>query len=119
MLRVAGSIDPNDKSSTGVGEGGYIDGQGPIEYRIRFENLADGLGGRPAGCGHRCPRCETRLVDPSSCSSSASTDAVIVPPEWRLRLFRVATDRTDPNPVQCEIHLNPVTGELIGRLSLV
>ncbi|MEZ5278474.1 MAG: RHS repeat-associated core domain-containing protein [Opitutaceae bacterium] len=109
--RVVSSYDPNDKASTGVGEGGYIDGQGPIEYRIRFENLPTASAAAQ----------QVRISDFLDVKLDWSTlellefglnDAVIVPPEGATGYSGVARVSADPNPVQCEIHLDPATGEL-------
>ncbi len=110
--RVVSSFDPNDKSATGVGDGGYIDGQGPIEYRIRFENLATASAAAQ----------QVRVTDVLDAKLDWSTFELLEfgfngrgnrSPDRCVGLFRRHLQSSPiPNPVQCEIHLDPVTGEL-------
>ena len=109
--RVVSSFDPNDKSATGVGDGGYIDGTGPIEYRIRFENVATASAAAQ----------QVRVTDVLDAKLDWSTlellefgfnGAVIVPQQGASGYSGVIYIESDPNPIQCEIHLDTITGEL-------
>jgi hypothetical protein len=94
-----------------VGDGGYIDGTGPIEYRIRFENVATASAAAQ----------QVRVTDVLDAKLDWSTlellefgfnGAVIVPEQGASGYSGVVYVESDPNPIQCEIHLDPITGEL-------
>lgn len=114
-VRLAGSVDPNDKAASGHGSRGWLRDDPLILYAIRFENKSAAT----------APAQEVVVTDQLSTDLDWSTfeleaigfnDRLIEVPDGRQNYADLVTVGSDPNPVRVLAQFDPDTGLLVLRL---
>lgn len=114
-VRLAGSYDPNEKTSSGFGTAGWLRADPMILYTVRFENKSSAT----------APAQEVVVTDDLDAGLDWSTFALEAI-GFNDRLIEVAPAHqsytaltevaSDPNPVRVAADLDPVTGRFVLRV---
>lgn len=117
-MRVGGSFDPNEKTTSGVGDAGYIVADEPINFTIFFEN-------DPAH-GATAPVQELLITDQLSTTLDWSTleltamqigSRVVEVPAGHSVFSTTLSLTSDPYPLAVDVTFDQVTGQLRWHLA--